>query len=285
MRSASLPGGSSQALVFSTPGTYTWIAPAGVSLVRVTLVAGGGGGGPGGATNGGGGGGGGGTILGYPVPVTAGQSYTVTVGSGGTGGAVGAAGGNGGPSLFYGGLIVNGQLAVSGGVGATAAGAGGGGGAAPSPAPNQGYPLYGTAGNTVPGGAAGAGGGGGLVLTIGDIGFVTGSGGGGGSTTAASNPEGAGAVAAYFPNPSYAIYQTFGYQMAGLDGPAPAGAYAGSVGGSSFFGIGGANNNGTPAIGVNGNGYGAGGAGGAGGATAYGGGNGAGGLAIIEAVG
>jgi hypothetical protein len=73
--------------------------------------------------------------------------------------------------------------------------------------------------------------------------------------------------------------------LSGYDGLAPAGAYSGGSGGSSFFSIGATNNNTTPGIGSNATGYGAGGAGGAGGATAYGGGNGSGGLVIIEAVG
>ena len=57
---------------YTTPGTYSWIAPLGVTQVHVVAVGGGG--------SGGGGGG-----LGYKnnIPVTAGNSYPVVVGAGG----------------------------------------------------------------------------------------------------------------------------------------------------------------------------------------------------------
>ena len=68
---------------FTSPGTYTWTAPANVNEVSVVAVGGGGGGNRGTNTNSGGGGGGG---LGwkYSIPVTPGEDYTVVVGSGGT---------------------------------------------------------------------------------------------------------------------------------------------------------------------------------------------------------
>ena len=74
---------------YTTPGTYSWVAPTGITSVSVVAV--GGGGGAGGGVNGayqvqyGGGGGGG---LGYKnnITVVPGNSYTVVVGSGGTGG-------------------------------------------------------------------------------------------------------------------------------------------------------------------------------------------------------
>ena len=67
---------------YTTPGTYSWTAPAGVNEVSVVAVGGGGGGNMGNSTNGGGGGGGG---LGwkYSIPVVPGQSYPVVVGSSG----------------------------------------------------------------------------------------------------------------------------------------------------------------------------------------------------------
>ena len=67
---------------YTTPGTYSWTCPSGVTSVCVVVV-GGGGGGNGGYGHGGGGGG-----LAYKnnISVTPGQSYTVVVGDGGTGG-------------------------------------------------------------------------------------------------------------------------------------------------------------------------------------------------------
>jgi len=74
---------TSGSALYAVPGTYTFIPPAGVTVVDVMGIGGGGGGAAG--DSGGGGGGGG---LGYTnnVPVTPGASYTVTVGGGGNGG-------------------------------------------------------------------------------------------------------------------------------------------------------------------------------------------------------
>jgi hypothetical protein len=67
---------------YTTPGTYSWTAPAGVTSVCVVCV---GGGGFGYLRNDGGGGGGGGGGLGWKnnIPVEPGTSYTVVVGAGG----------------------------------------------------------------------------------------------------------------------------------------------------------------------------------------------------------
>jgi hypothetical protein len=80
-------GPGSEAL-FTTPGTYSWTAPIGVTSVSVVAVGGGGGAG---LYNGGGGGGG---ALAYKnnIAVTPGQSYTVIVGAAGTAGTVPASG-------------------------------------------------------------------------------------------------------------------------------------------------------------------------------------------------
>jgi hypothetical protein len=66
---------------YTSPGTYTWTAPAGVNDVSVVCIGGGGGGGP---NNGGNGG-----SLGWKnnIPVIPGQTYTVVVGRGGYGGS------------------------------------------------------------------------------------------------------------------------------------------------------------------------------------------------------
>jgi hypothetical protein len=72
---------------FTTPGTYTWTAPAGVTRVSVVAVGGGGGGlasdSNGSTYVGRGGGAGGGLGWKNNIPVVPGQSYTVVVGSGG----------------------------------------------------------------------------------------------------------------------------------------------------------------------------------------------------------
>ena len=75
--------------------SYTFVAPAGVT--QVTVEAWGGGGAGGGGTSGntrGGGGGGGAYVKAIGVPVTPGNSYTITVGSGGTAGTGNGAAGN-----------------------------------------------------------------------------------------------------------------------------------------------------------------------------------------------
>jgi hypothetical protein len=72
---------------YSTPGTYAWTAPAGVTSVCVVCIGGGGGGGVGGIPYNGynsGGGGGGGLAYLNNYPVTSGSTYTVVVGAGGT---------------------------------------------------------------------------------------------------------------------------------------------------------------------------------------------------------
>lgn len=74
--------------IFGTVGTTSWTAPAGVTSVRVLVVAGGGGGG----MDMGGGGGGGGVIETNSVSVIPGNSYTVVVGAGGTGAPGGGSG-------------------------------------------------------------------------------------------------------------------------------------------------------------------------------------------------
>ena len=75
---------------FTTPGTYSWTAPAGVTSVSVVAVGGGGGGAASTlSTNGFSGGGGGGGGLGWKnnISVTPSQSYTIVVGSAGLGGS------------------------------------------------------------------------------------------------------------------------------------------------------------------------------------------------------
>jgi hypothetical protein len=72
---AAPPGGD----LYQTAGTYTWVAPTGVTSVNVVAI---GGGGSGAVGNGGNAGGGGGLGWKNNISVTPGQSYTVVVGSG-----------------------------------------------------------------------------------------------------------------------------------------------------------------------------------------------------------
>jgi len=71
---------------YTTPGTYTFTVPPGVTTVYVTMCGGGGGGGGGSINYSGGHGGGAGTYFKKPVTVTPGATYTITVGAGGAGG-------------------------------------------------------------------------------------------------------------------------------------------------------------------------------------------------------
>ncbi len=66
---------------YTSAGTFSWVAPAGVTAVSVVAIGGGGGGYDGSSSYAGGGGGG----LGWKndIPVTPGQTYTVVVGNGG----------------------------------------------------------------------------------------------------------------------------------------------------------------------------------------------------------
>ena len=167
---------------YTTAGTYTWVAPAGVTSVSVVAVGGGGGGGISicccGLYSGGGGGGG---ALAYlnNYSVTPGNSYTVIAGIGGlsncniSGGqsyfnTTGTVGAKGGTTPF---------LAITGGAGGTvlsgtgfAGGLGGDGGC------SQAGPGGGGAG-----GYAGAGGKGGTISVVSGIAGTGGAGGGGAS--------------------------------------------------------------------------------------------------------
>lgn len=69
--------------VFSTPGSYTYTVPSGVSELQVEIWGGGGGSGAGELGVGGGGGGGAGGLVNALVPVSAGSTCTAVVGGGG----------------------------------------------------------------------------------------------------------------------------------------------------------------------------------------------------------
>lgn len=174
---------------YTSPGTYTWVAPADVFSVCVVCVGGGGGGGY--YSNGAGGGGGGGLGWKNNIAVTPGVGYTVVVGSGGdrdtdTTEINNAT--NGGNSYFnslftvrgYGGEASYnvGTTAYSGAGGGYIGGGGGNGG-------NGGYTENdGSLGTNAAGGGGGAGGyagsGGNGSTSSGGTAGSSGSGGGGG---------------------------------------------------------------------------------------------------------
>jgi len=195
---------------YTSPGTYTWVAPTGVKSVCVVCI---GGGGNGGSYGGGSGGG-----LGWKnnITVVPGQSYTVVVGSvagisyfinstivSGTGGYdgpgsgqaaaggtyTGDGGGNGGSSPNVG-FNNDGRLAGGGGAGGYS-GAGGGGGA--QFGASIGIGGAGAGGGAGGGTPPGCGGGVGIFGQSND--GVSGGGGGSGGTDGTSNGSQWGSVA------------------------------------------------------------------------------------------
>lgn len=142
-----LLSGVLRVIVFTSSGT--WTVPAGVSKLKLTLVAGGGGGSAGGC--GASGGGSGAAILDYPVRITPGTVVNITVGNGGT---LGNPGEN--TIVSYSGIT----LTAYGGGGAPAfGGPGGGGGGAGGPAVNDtGGPFSGSYPVKGPPGAIGSAG-------------------------------------------------------------------------------------------------------------------------------
>lgn len=178
---------------YTTAGTYSWVAPAGVTSVSVVAVGGGGGGGSSMTFTDGGGGSGGGGELRYKnnITVVPGNSYTVVVGAGASGQTPSGARQNGGCSTFAtttvvakGGQGGSANSAGSGGSGGTGDGGGNGG---------AGFGSGGGAGGAGGGGAAGYSGNGGAGATP-----------GGGSSAAPSGGGGSGAGGAC-PNSAYGL--------------------------------------------------------------------------------
>lgn len=180
-----------QQIAYTAAGTYTFVAPAGLSPSTVAVVCVGGGGSgagtwTGASANGDGGGGGG---LGYKnaYAVTAGNSYTVVVGAGGTG-ANGSNGTSGGDSYFVSTAVVKGGGGVVGlnsspGTGGTYTGDGGG---------NGGNGASSNGGGGGAGGYAGSGGTGGAGSASNTPGTSGSGGGGGGGRTSTVNNGGSG---------------------------------------------------------------------------------------------
>lgn len=96
---------------FTTTGTFSWVAPAGVTSVSAVAI---GGGGAGSAAHDGDGGTGGGLGWKNNIPVTPGQSYTVVVGQGGQGSQGNTNVGAGGQDSYF---LHNNTVAGGGGNG------------------------------------------------------------------------------------------------------------------------------------------------------------------------
>ncbi|MDE2099073.1 MAG: hypothetical protein KGL39_17600 [Patescibacteria group bacterium] len=164
--SGASPGTGSQ--TWSTPGTYTFTVPSGVTRI-LALLWGAGGGGAGAGTTGGGGAGGGGAFGGWFLDVTPGESVSITVGQGGSGGASGANGAAGGASsITVAGTTYTANGGGAGGVWNSTPYPTASGGAAP--AVTAGATLFAFAGGAAPnqsgGGGAGAGGPGGTATGV-----------------------------------------------------------------------------------------------------------------------
>jgi hypothetical protein len=178
---------------FTTAGTFSWTAPAGVTSVCVVAVGGGGGGVS--TISGGNGGGGGGLGWKNNIAVVPGTSYTVTVGAGGTSSSSAASSTNGGQSLFIDAATVAGNgggratsATASTAVGGTFVGDGGGNG-------GRGSRSISTAtagGGGGAGGYAGAGGQASAGSQTGSTGLGGGGGGGGGAGTGDTAGSGGG---------------------------------------------------------------------------------------------
>ena len=225
--------------VYTTPGTYAWTAPAGVTSVSVVAV----GGGSGGSTDDPGGGGGGGG-LGWKnnIPVTPGQTYTVVVGAGSSAGTSAVIGGtaSGGNSYFINtstvaGLGAGGASENVGAIGGSYVGDGGGaGGNGGNP---QGVNAFGGGGGGA-GGYAGNGGNGSGRPTIAG-GNGAGGGAGGGSATATISNGGGGGVGIYGQGSSGA--GGGGTETEGLGSPGQPGSSGsiGTLGNGGLYGGGG----------------------------------------------
>jgi autotransporter-associated beta strand protein len=183
----------------TTPGTYNWTAPCGVSEVTIELWGGGGAGGAATANpSGGGGGAGGGYVKRVNYPVSPGTSYVVRVGAGGT--ASNSSNGNPGQSSFFISEATISAVGGNGGVMASVVNQSGDGGASVATGNvgfTAGFSFYGGAGGTGIGGDAGGGGGSAGTGSNGnsgnqDIGGAAVTGGGAGASVGVKNPGSAG---------------------------------------------------------------------------------------------
>jgi hypothetical protein len=187
-------------ILYSTPGTYTWVAPAGVTNVSVVCVGGGGGGGL--STTAGAGGGGGGLGWKNNIAVIPGESYTVVVGTSGSYSFPASATPNDGGDSYF--IDLN-TVAGKGGKGGRAGSANCSGDTAGGTYVGDGGGNGGTGGctgaSTIGGGGGGAGGytgpGGFGGSTLSTSGSGSGGGGGGGEARNISSGIGGGGVGVY----------------------------------------------------------------------------------------
>lgn len=203
---------------YTTPGSYSFVVPAGVTSISVVAVGGGAGGRAYSGSNGYDTGGGGGLRWSNNISVTPGETLSVSVGVGGAGtnnfsgnsggnssvrrGCVAFAQGNGGSTYVGGGGSGTGTTGGgNGGNGSTGVSRGGGGGAA-------GYSGNGGAGATSINGFGGSGGGAGGgasggTYTIGCCTYNWSGGGGGGVGLLGEGASGAGGTRAPLQFPNY----------------------------------------------------------------------------------
>lgn len=266
-----LPVGQQQ---YTTPGTFNFVVPNGVTSISAVCV-GGGGGGAGTDVSSISGGGGGGGALAYQttISVTPGETLSITIGSGGVGGGPNVAGTAGGNSNISRGATT--LIRANGGAGGSVAGAGGVGGnvitGTGGSGGTGGTGVNGTADPALAGGGAGAGG-------------YSGNGGNGGdgspetAGTGGSGGGGGGAGGGNVIDPT-----TFSSSAFGGGGVGILGSGANGLGGAvDNFGGGGSggSDGGNGGVSIGGN-YGGGGGGGSGAIVPANGGTGAGGAVRI----
>lgn len=238
---------------YTSPGTYTWVAPAGVTSVSIVAVGKGGNGGvpavnPGsGELTSGGGAGGGGLAYRNNTSVTPGTGYTITINSSEssfTTTCIGYAGGD-----------ANQYTAGSGGGGVGTAAFTGGNGRSGRSAPVWGYGgggAAGYAGNGGRGGEAGVnglpgagGGGGGGTVSVETNPATLGGTGGGGVGLLGQGSNGAGAVVGANTGGGGGSGGSSGSSASNLNGTA-GGGYGGGGGGGSSNGSSGSGGTGGP---------------------------------------
>jgi len=233
-----LPEGQAE---FTTPGTYSWTAPPGVTSVSAVCVGGGAGGGSKASA-----GGGGALAWRNNIPVVPGQHYTVVVGAGGSsltvGSSVGVIGNSGRNSYFVNETTVfaeGGKTAVS--FTPTAATFVGQGGGLGGRGPFNGTSVGGGGGG---GGYSGAGGDGGARSSNGQNGLGGGGGGGGAADTTSGGIDtggGGGGVGIYGEGASGqgGIGIDFGSTATGLPGTGGSGGNSGIGRNGGLYGGGG----------------------------------------------
>lgn len=226
---------------YTTAGTFSWVAPAGVTSVSVVAV---GGGGKTAVASGSFAGGGGGGGLGYQnnITVIPGNSYSVVVGAGGTG----SCSTTGGTSSFNSALYASGGspgTSSAGGAGGTYSGTavgGGTGGAGGAPGACSGY------GTGSGGGAAGYAGNGGFGSSNGGTGPLQtgGAGAGGGASGGGGGYPGGGVGLLGQGTSGVAVTGTNGRGgSCGANGAYPTGGLYGGGGPGDSGGYGGYPNN------------------------------------------